>query len=826
MATIYSDDNISNMSQMELMRFRPSFGLGGDDIKGQVHAIGEIIANSKDELPYVIDGSIELVIFVNHKEKRYQIAVSDSGRGVPLNSLTQVFTCPHTSAKYDQDAYNSSAGLYGIGAKATLAVTKRFRAISARDKINGTGKGTVGYASVTTKELDIVEETILNSKEYKDTAEHGTLVVFEFDPSIMVDMDSFYNGEGVQSVIDIMQKWHLFMPNCHFSVRMVSKFIDESFWSSDISTALDIYNLSKVSADFLYDSTEWEDPFKYLSTYWGITNNLAWSITDIVHKQPDNKLSYQLMMFLPKRISGNGIISFVNDVQINRADSSQISSYNKTIKKYLSKFIEESNIRSFFLDTYKLPMYVALNVRYSGAQFVGATKESFRDAEFQKLFEVSLKKDFAHIHSEMEQLYLMLADNIRVEYNKAFNKVVEVKSEQKLMLALNHTTSYFDCAKYGQDCELFIVEGTSASGASDSMKPNQAMYATRGKPLNSVANINAPRSEAIAKLMKDKIWQDIIKITGIQPGNDNQDLSTLRFGKICIMHDADADGSHIEAIYVANFYILNPRLITEGYIWISKPPLFLLQRKNSDKHKFFMFDEAAITDFRTLMYHHIFSISLREKRSGQITVLGDDEFRSFCYVVMSVGEKIRDIAHRLNIPDFILECLLHCLPYLDTDRMYGVGVNILKMMLPFERVAYRGDTNSLIVSNGMNDYTISLNSFLDEVYTTIYKDIKDISWDMYDILVSTKLSEEMVDEPSGFVKLFKLFKSVDEMFNTERFKGLGTMNPNDLVMTCIEPDSRALFHIESLGDAQALFDMMGDDASARSALLSNKYQLG
>jgi DNA gyrase/topoisomerase IV subunit B len=67
MASTYSDKNITNMSQMQLMRFRPEFAIGNDDVGGQVHAIGEIISNSKDELPYVTNGSIELTVFVNSK---------------------------------------------------------------------------------------------------------------------------------------------------------------------------------------------------------------------------------------------------------------------------------------------------------------------------------------------------------------------------------------------------------------------------------------------------------------------------------------------------------------------------------------------------------------------------------------------------------------------------------------------------------------------------------------------------------------------------------------------------------------------------------------
>ena len=826
MASTYSDKNITNMSQMQLMRFRPEFAIGNDDVGGQVHAIGEIISNSKDELPYVTNGSIELTVFVNSKEKRYQIAVSDSGRGVPLNSVVGVFTVPHTSAKYDQNAYNSSSGLFGIGAKATLAVTKRFRAISARNKDFSSGKNDLGYASVTTSELNVIEDTKLTGPEYENIQEHGVVVVFEFDPAIMTGMDDFYSGDGVQRVVDIMQKWHLFMPNCRFTITIVDSFLDESFWTADIVPALMTYKKCKESGTSLYDSIEWEDPLKYLCMNWDITGAIAWDVSDITHKQEDNKLSYQLMMFLPKRISNGGIIAFVNDVPISRADSSHVSSLYKVLKKQLSKFIEDNAIKAFFMERYKVPIYAALNVRYSGAKFVGATKESFRNAAFQTLFEAALEASFKEHSEAIEGLYLALADHIRIEYNKAFNKPIEAKSEQKLMLQLNHPMSYSDCTVYGPDSELFIVEGTSASGASEYLAPNQAMYATRGKPLNGITGRSVTRADTIRKLMKDKIWQDLIRIIGIQPGNDDQDLRTLRFGKIVIMHDADADGAHIETIFISNFHALNPRIVSEQHLWVAKPPLFLIQRKQSTKHKFFMFDEPAIMDCRALMYNHIFSIALREKGSKQIKVLDDDEFRSFCYVVLSIGEKMRDIADRLSIPDFILECLLHCLPWLDPNRAGGVCLPVLRKILPFDKIYYDRGVNALVVSSGMNDYTVTLAGFLKEVYSNLYPNLKEIEWDTYDILVSTKYTDEMKDELASFIKIYKLFRSVDNIFETERFKGLGTMRPDDLAMTCLVPDTRALMHIDTVGDENVLYDIMGTDTTARRELLSQQNLIG
>lgn len=819
----YSSDSIESKDEMDALRFRPTFGVGARDVSGQIHAVGEIFTNSKDEMPYVQNGNIQITMFINKETNTYQIAVSDNGRGVPLPSLVDVFTKPHTSGKYNQMAYKVSGGLFGIGAKATLAVTKRFRAITARDTQFGVAPIDQGYASVTTNGLELVEHT-----EELDTPanEHGTLVVFEFDDTIMVNLNDFIEY-GYQKVIENMQRLFFFSPEIHFSMYAVDEYLPETFWSTNIHRALKIYKQTANKGQCLYDSNEWTDPFKYLNLIWNLPNVLAWESGPIVKPLNENDiLGYDINIYLPKRIIGNGIIALVNDIFIIRSDSYHIQGFISVLKEFIGSFIEDSAIRTFFFEKYKLPIFVAMNIKYSGAEFVGTTKDSFRDADFLKLFTSELKKSIEANKEHFTALAMMLQDHIRIEYNRVFNKAVEVKSELKLMFRLNYPNNYFDCEEYGANSELYIVEGNSASGVQTERDARyQALVATRGKPFNGVVSLeafNTNRQAMIQRIIKDKIWQDLIAITGIEPGNDNQDLSTLRFGKIVIMHDADPDGAHIEATYISNFYILNPNLVTSGILWVAKPPLFLLQKKQNQKYKFFMFNESAIIDYHILLYARIYDVFLREKISKKLIRLEGKEFRSFCYEVLQIGELITDIAKRINIPDFIFECLLHCLPWLDKNRLGGVAIRQIRKILPFDKVMYDQNLHALTISNGFNDYIITLNGFLEEVYSNIYQKLQAIHWDLFEIVISSKLTNEMVEETCSFIKTYKLFKLVDEMFDAKRFKGLGTMKPTDLAATCIVPDTRALFHIESLEDAKILFEMMGTDTTARREMLETQ----
>lgn len=816
----YSSESIESKDEMDALRFRPTFGVGARDVSGQIHAVGEIFTNSKDEMPYVQNGTIQITMFVNRETNTYQIAVSDNGRGVPLPSLVDVFMKPHTSGKYNQMAYKISGGLFGIGAKATLAVTKRFKVITARDSQYGVAPMDQGYGSITTSGLELVE----HSEELDAPANtHGTLVVFEFDDTVMVNLNDFIEY-GYQKVIENMQRLHFFNSDVHFSMYIVDTYLPEEFWISNIYKALEIYHNTINKGQCIYDSNEWTDPYKYLNLIWNLPNNLAWESGVLTKPLTEQDiLGYDISIYLPKRITGSGIIALVNDIYIVRSDSYHIQGFISVLKEFIGSFIEDSAIRTFFFDKYKLPIYVAMNIKYSGAEFVGTTKDSFRDADFLKLFTAELKNTIEQNKDNFTALALMLQDHILTEYNRVFNKAVEVKSELKLMFRLNNPTAYFDCEEYGPNSELYIVEGNSASGVQTERDVRyQALVATRGKPYNGVISLeafNTNRQLMIQRIIKDKIWQDLIAITGIEPGNDNQDLSTLRFGKIVIMHDADPDGSHIEATYISNFYILNPNIVTSGILWVAKPPLFLLQKKQNNKYKFFMFNESAIIDYHILLYTRIYDIFLREKISKKLIRLENKEFRSFCYEVLHIGELITDTAKRINIPDFIFECLLHCLNWLDKDRLGGVATRQLRRTLPFDKVLYNESAHALTISNGFDDHIISLNGFLDEVYTNIYPRLQSIRWDLYDIVISSKLTNELQEETCSFIKTYKLFKLVDEMFDAKRFKGLGTMRPTDLASTCIVPDTRALFHIESLEDVKVLFEMMGTDTTARREML-------
>jgi len=815
-ADIYDDSSIETMDQLELLRFRPTYGAGSIDIQGQLHTLNELISNSLDEIRLKEFGIIKIWLFINKITKTYQLAISDDGRGVPLSKLLACFTVPNTSGKYKDDAYQGiSGGLYGIGAKVVVATSKRFRAITYRLKTTG-GKG--GYGSVTTNGTTIVENTIDRNNIPHSS---GTLIVYEPDSSIFTELDKFIL-EGPQLIIEAMQRNHIFMENISFIFSINNKFIDEKYWTSDIQTALDIFTKCTEKSEVIYDSNDWSDPLVYLSQVWELNSPINWISDKIVQSivTKDDKLGYDIRLYLPRKIERFGIIALINGVHISRIDSSHIQGLYQVLKTIFSEKIIDKDIKEFFLTKYKLPICIAMNIHYKGAAFEGTTKYNFKDNAFFKLFVTSLMYNIKTNYLDtLELCWKYLYPHIEEEYNRFTNKPVKMESSKSLLLSLNYPSKFVDCDSTNRSlCELFIVEGDSANNAKHCRDPEyQAVITTRGKPFNSIIDSHS-RKISLHKLMKDKIWQDIVKVIGIQPGNDNQDLKTLNFGKIIIMHDADPDGSHIETIWISNFFILNPNIVNNGLIYIAKPPLYSIYNKDKKDKKIYMHNLSALMDVRILMYKKVFDIHLKYLINNSIKHLTDEEFRSFCYVICDIGEKIRVLSETLNIPDFILECLLHVINVLDTNDN-NINIGILREVLPFDRIDYNHISNLLIISIGLNDYTISLNGFVDIIKSEIYPILQNVGWGDFRIYVSTKLTDNMKNEEVSFVKMYRLFSSINETYLTTRYKGIGKMSDNDLWTTSMDPNTRALYHIHSIGDVERIYALLGTDTSEKKNLL-------
>ena len=128
----YTNDSIRTFGDMEYIRLRPKNLLPSMDTQGMIHMLWEYISNSMDEIVQRTDGGTILVVLCrNLSTQEFQIVIRDDGRGLPIERLKDSYTKLKTSGKISENnAYNSTAGQFGMGAKAGAALSKHFRAIS------------------------------------------------------------------------------------------------------------------------------------------------------------------------------------------------------------------------------------------------------------------------------------------------------------------------------------------------------------------------------------------------------------------------------------------------------------------------------------------------------------------------------------------------------------------------------------------------------------------------------------------------------------------------------------------------------------------------
>lgn len=521
--TTYDESSIETVEGLSYIRLRPTGFIPSNGVEGQFHIIEEGVANSIDELEEIAKlypGRITVVMMRDEVRNTYQIIIKDNGRGVPIDAMVRAYTVRGTSGKFNTDSYKFSAGLFGIGIKATVALAKLFRGITHRID---------GIASLYVK--DGIENDVLDRAVNAD-ASHGATIVFEPDSEIFTDIELF-SHQAYEDLVLRLKKL-CFSNTLNIEFKIVSHGIDPKFWTMPVLDA-DKYLESVISHAELFFTSEGFDTNKFLHEYWKLQRPFAWS-AKIVHPivSKEQILGFDVRLFYAKFERYGNRFGMVNNVAIDHAESHHLITVHDVIKHIMSAKIETKEIREFFNNNYRMPIFIAANVKYSGAEFAGTTKHAFRDKEFAKLYKDTLTPYLTN--GIVDELLTELWTDIETQYNNYITGGYKPQNTNRIFERLNYHEKFVDCEEHGPDSELFLSEGDGASGKTGRNKKLQAMYALRGVPFNGITAHDKFRENSLA-IQKHKIYADIITILGINP--HKFDVNTLNFGKINVMADGD-----------------------------------------------------------------------------------------------------------------------------------------------------------------------------------------------------------------------------------------------------------------------------------------------
>ncbi len=529
----YTNKDIKTLDFLTGVRTKLSLYAGSKCNQACLHGVKEIINNSVDE--YLAGSGNKIEIFLDTSANTIQ--VRDYARGLPFESMENIFTKGHTSGKFSKDdgdsPYQTSSGLFGIGNK-ILTATGKVEAWSFRG-----GK----QAHQSFHYLQKTDLVITPTKEA-----NGTLIKWTPDDGVFDD-----NVLYSEKIVDLIKTLSYVIPNLEF-VLTIDKLPPQVFKCKDF------YN------DFL-DAEVPKDkrlspviPFKFISNDLVIEGSLLWN------KGFQAQQSYVNLTNVSE--GGNHLTAFRATLtrEINKMLNSDLS--GEELRSNLSFII---SVKMKVDPVFSSQQKVKLNMPSINPEL----NQGFKQALEGQL--IGNKNFFADLLKQVEQ------SRKREAALLSARELFKPQKSEKLKKQISEKLKPCLLKKGG---ELYVVEGASAGGTIlSSRDPNtQALLALRGKV------INVSKAE-LDKVLKNEEIRTLISILGDFQGEYS--VAKCPYDKIILALDADSDGGHICVLLINFFYNFYPALLREGKIYMVETPLYIFK---NNTESFYAFTETEKND--------------------------------------------------------------------------------------------------------------------------------------------------------------------------------------------------------------------------------------
>ena len=539
--TQYDASAIEVLSGLEPVRKRPGMYTNTDRPN---HLAQEVIDNSVDEALAGFAKTIEVRLF-----KDGSLEVADDGRGMPVDihpeegvpGVEVILTRLHAGGKFSNKSYQFSGGLHGVGVSVVNALSKRLDVWVKRD-----GK----EYHIAFENGEKVEDLQVIGKVGRNNT--GTRIRFWPDPQFF-DSPKF----NLRQLRHVLRAKAVLCPGLRIRFFVEGEAEHDEWYYED---GLRDYLLDALADTPLLP----EEPF--VGSMAGNQEAADWAV-----------------VWLPE--GGEAVTeSYVNLIPTPQGGT-HVNGLRTGLTEAVREFCEFRNLlpRGVKLapdDVWQNISYI-LSVKLADPQFSGQTKERLSSRECAAFVSGVVKDAFGlwlNQHVEVGERIAELAISAAQARQRAGRKVVRKKVTQGPALP----GKLADCLSDDPErTELFLVEGDSAGGSAKQARDRnfQAIMPLRGKILNTW-------EVDPAEVLASQEVHDISVAIGVEPGSD--DLSKLRFGKICILADADSDGAHIATLLCALFVRHFRRLVQEGHVYVAMPPLY---RIDVGKQVFYALDE-------------------------------------------------------------------------------------------------------------------------------------------------------------------------------------------------------------------------------------------
>ena len=544
----YGAEQISVLEGLDPVRKRPGMYIGSTGPDGLHHLIWEVVDNCFDE---AMAGHADLITVTMNADG--SVSVKDNGRGIPVDihkqfkvsALELVLTKLHAGGKFGGEAsgYKVSGGLHGVGVSVVNALSDHLEVIVERD--GGMYKQEYERG-----------KPMYKVKQIGKSKNHGTTVTFKADATIFTTVEFDF-----KRILEHLRQ------QCYLTkgIRML---------------IVDARTAPFANYGFYFDGG--------VASYVRHLNHSKHAKHDsvfYVEKQVENTSVEVALQYTEDY--GESLYAFTNNI-FNPEGGSHVMGFRSALTRVLNNYArgkgylkeKDENLTG---EDVREGLTTVISIKIPEPQFEGQTKAKLGNPEVRGVVETVMSESFATYLEEhprdAEAIVgkCVLAQRARAAARAARDTVLRKGALEGFTLP----GKLADCSsKDASMSELYIVEGDSAGGSAKQGRDRevQAILPLKGK----ILNVERARLD---KMLSNNEIKSLVIALGTNIG-EMFDITKLRYNRIIIMTDADVDGAHIRTLLLTLFYRYFPSLITEGHLFIAKPPLFSLAKGKTVRYAF------------------------------------------------------------------------------------------------------------------------------------------------------------------------------------------------------------------------------------------------
>jgi len=546
----YDASKIQILKGLEAVRRRPAMYIGDVGIRGLHHLIFEVVDNGIDEALAGVCDHIKVTIDNNVVE------IEDNGRGIPTDihptqkksALEVVMTTLHAGAKFDDKVYRISGGLHGVGVSAVNALCEFLKVEVYKDNKIFCQSYRRGKSEGKVKVIGKTKKT-------------GTKIVFVPDTDIFKKVA--FNKEIISQRLR--------------ELAFLNKGLKIDFTDRKTNTKERFLSQGGVVDLVKYlDSgrTRLHKPIHFSQSQSGIDIEVALEYNDAYLEN---------------------IFTFANTINTHEGGTHLVgfkSALTRTLNDYARRHNQLKDNINFTGEDTREGLTAVVSIKIKEPQFEGQTKTKLGNPEAKGAVESLVNEKLSAFLEENPRITNIVISKVlaAAKSREAAKKARELTRRKSLIDSDTLPGKLADCSSQNPDeCEIFVVEGDSAGGSAKQGRDRrfQAILPLRGKIINvEKSNLN--------KILNNQEIRALISAIGCGIGDDEFDISKVRYKKIVIMTDADVDGSHIRTLLLTFFFRFMRDLIDAGIIYIAQPPLY---RVRYDKKEVYYYSDEELQKF-------------------------------------------------------------------------------------------------------------------------------------------------------------------------------------------------------------------------------------